>query len=76
MASPGLAQVPLLQGLERCPGSVAGIELQQQVGNVIFHGPLRQRQQIGDLLIAVAGADQMQHFLFPNGERLGDFIVG
>lgn len=34
-------QMPLLQGFQSCTGSVAGIELKQEVGNVVLHRALR-----------------------------------
>ncbi len=67
--------MPLLQRLERGPRPVAGIELQQQAGNVVLHGPFGDRQQIRDLLVAVAGTDKVQDLAFANGQCFGCWLV-
>ena len=56
------------------PTSIA--DIWQKVGDVVLRGSVRQRQQIGNLLVAVVGADEVWHLAFPDGQHLGNVVVG
>src|SRR5262245_53693161 len=65
---PILLRDPEPSGLGTGLGSAAHLELAQDRGDVVTHGPLRQEETFGDLPIPKALTDQIQDLQLTGGE--------